>query len=406
MQYDVIVVGGGPVGCAVGRDIAAAGRRVLILEEHSRPGEPLQCAGLISTRTFSLSGVSRQVIQHRLKGVRLYSPAGQLMDLAGERVYALAVDRVAFDRDLAGQAVAAGAEMVPSARVTALAHVPGGVRAQVRRDGGSEVFTGRLVVGADGHNSLVARWLGLPPPLEKVPMYSAEVELEEQAQSLMTVFLGRNLAPGWFGWIIPLGAGRARVGLGAADRTASGKCNLRLLFNELTEQYPRLFRGMKIVRSTGGVVPLGWRERTYGPYAMLAGDAACHVKPISGGGLFLGLTAARCCAGTALRALDAEDYSEQFLSSYQQAWEAQIGGEIKCGLHHRQIFLDLSDREMDCLIGFFNKPYWRRLVLKHGDIDYHSRLAGKLSGAPPWARRFVTGGLKKLLCCCAAVSKS
>ena len=40
MNYDVIVVGGGPVGCAVARDITAAGYRVLVLEEHQEIGAP------------------------------------------------------------------------------------------------------------------------------------------------------------------------------------------------------------------------------------------------------------------------------------------------------------------------------------------------------------------------------
>jgi flavin-dependent dehydrogenase len=121
------------------------------------------------------------------------------------------------------------------------------------------------------------------------------------------------------------------------------------------------------------------------------------VKPISGGGLYFGLRAAGICAETVVAALTAEDCSEAFLSSYQRAWESTIGLEIRCGLHHRDVFLGMDDREMDDIISFFNNSYWRRLILKHGDLDHHSVIAGRLALAPPWARRFVYDGLKVLM---------
>jgi digeranylgeranylglycerophospholipid reductase len=93
MDYDVIVIGGGPVGCSVARDIAAAGFKVLVVEEHPKIGLPLHCAGLISSRTLELSRVSPRVIEHKLTGARLHAPGGEVLGLHGKRVYALAIDR-------------------------------------------------------------------------------------------------------------------------------------------------------------------------------------------------------------------------------------------------------------------------------------------------------------------------
>lgn len=187
LDYDVIVVGGGPAGCAVARDVAAAGFRVLVAEEHQQIGEPLQCAGLISERALALSGVTDGVVLHRLTGARVHAPGGQLLDLQGERVYALAVDRVRFDRELALQAEKSGAEVHTGARVADIELVPGGVRVNIiyrseLRPGvveisGAKRLTCRLLVGADGHKSLVRRWMNLPEPQEKVPLFAAEVEL-------------------------------------------------------------------------------------------------------------------------------------------------------------------------------------------------------------------------------------
>jgi geranylgeranyl reductase family protein len=401
-DYDLIVVGGGPAGCAVARDVATAGFRVLVAEEHARVGEPLQCSGLISARTLEISRVSPRVVRRSLHGARVHAPGGQVLDLTGKKSYALAVDRVAFDQDLAGQARDAGAELLTGARVDSLDYVPGGVCLSLA---GQSAVT-RLVVGADGHNSLVARWLGLSAPLEKVHMFAAEVELPGYDDHVVDIFVGRTVAPGWFGWVIPTGNGTARVGTGSSGRNPGEGAGprLRQVFEHLKETHPGIFRGLRIMKTTGGVAPIGMRGRTYGDRALLVGDAACHVKPISGGGLYFGLRAAGICAGTVVAALAAENYSKDFLSSYQRAWESTIGLEVRCGLHHRDVFLGMDDREMDDIVSFFNNPYWRRLILKHGDLDHHSVIAGKLAMAPPWAQRFMQGGLKMLMGCIGAIS--
>lgn len=393
-------MGGGPTGCAVARDVATAGFRVLVAEEHAGVGEPLQCSGLISARTLEISRVSPGVVRRPLHGVRVHAPGGQVLPLIGKKIYALAVDRVAFDRDLAAQARNAGAELLTGARVDSLEYLPGGVRANLA---GQEVFA-RLVVGADGHNSLVARWLGLTAPPERVPMFAAEVELPGLDDHVVELFVGRSVSPGWFSWVIPTGNGTARVGAGSMPGKAWP--NPRQLFDGLREKHPEVFRGLKIIKTTGGVVPVGLRKRTYGERALLVGDAACHVKPISGGGIYLGLKAAGMCAGTAIAALTASDCSEVFLSSYQRAWEQTIGLEIRCGLHHRGVFQEMDDQEMNNIISFFNNPYWRRLILKHGDLDHHSVIAERLSFAPPWAQRFLYGGLKALINSRSSVSLS
>jgi geranylgeranyl reductase family protein len=402
MDYDLIVVGGGPAGCAVARDVAGAGFKVLIAEEHERVGEPLQCSGLISARTLELSQVASLVVRRSVHGARVHAPGGRVLELAGSKAYALAIDRVAFDRDLAAQAVRAGAELRTGVRVSTLEYVPGGVRVSLTggrsgRTQMSDTLLTRLVVGADGHHSLVARWLGLPGPAERVPMFAAEAELPGHDDHIADLFLGRSLAPGWFGWVVPTGDGLVRVGTGAGDIKAGGGVGPRQLFERLRQMHPGLFGNMRIVRTTSGLVPVGLRSKTYGERALLVGDAACHNKPISGGGLYFGLKAAGICAGVAMEALSSGDCSESVLSRYQRAWEADIGTEICCGLSHRQVFQSMSDGEMDRIISFFNNSYWRRLILKHGDLDHHSVVAGRLALAPPWAQRFVHGGLKSIV---------
>ena len=393
----LLLLGGGPVGCAAARDLAEAGFKVLVAEDHSQIGEPLRCSGLISSRTLQLSRVSPNVVCHKLTGARVHAPGGEVMDLSGTRVYALAVDRVAFDRDLAEQAAAAGAQIVCCAKAVDLEFVAGGVRVKLQKRGYKDKIdelTCRLVIGADGYRSLVARRLGVLSQGKKIPLYAAEVELPNSEGQIVDIFIGNQVAPGWFGWVIPTGQGMARIGIGAH------RCP-RQFFQLLVERYPRNFHGMSILQGTSGYVRVGHLDRIYGPHTLLVGDAACQIKPISGGGLYLGLEGAALCAATAEAALSSGDLSEEFLSRYQGGWGKKLGVEINCGLKHREVFLGLTDEEMDSLIRFLNKPHWRKLILKYGDLDYHSALARKLSYIPFWARHFFKNGFKFMLACCS-----
>ena len=116
MEYDVIVVGAGPAGCATARLVAHAGYRVLVLEEHPAAGEPVRCAGLVSPRTLEAAGVGGDVVVSAVTAARIHGPLGAVLSVGGGRVYALAVDRAAFDRRLAEAAklVKAGLAVVPS----------------------------------------------------------------------------------------------------------------------------------------------------------------------------------------------------------------------------------------------------------------------------------------------------
>jgi len=399
MNYDVIVVGGGPVGCAVARDIAAAGYRVLVLEEHQEIGAPVQCAGLISKRALEISRVPSTVVLNRLNGAIVYAPGESILRLEGKKVYALVIDRRVFDRSLAEQARDTGAEILCGMRAVKFTYVPEGILVEAKNgEGECYFYSCRLLIGADGHNSAVARWLGLHQPLEKIFLYAAEVRLSEGNGRVAHIFLDRCLAPGWFGWIFPVGNNRARVGIGSSPLVVENKRESpRLLFNQLVNRYPLLFRDMKVLQNTSGVISIGFLRQTYEAHVLLVGDAAAHTKPVSGGGLYLGLRAGEHCAGTAIKALQAQNLTLDFLSAYQEKWEAAIGQEISCGLKHREVFLEMKNEEISFLVSFLNKSIWQKLILKYGDLDYHSWLAARLAFVPPWASHFLTAGLRKLI---------
>ncbi|MDK2895442.1 MAG: hypothetical protein PWQ98_1569 [Moorella sp. (in: firmicutes)] len=380
-HYDVAVVGAGPAGCSAARLIAAAGYRVIILEEHNQIGEPLQCSGLISPRTLELADYQGE-LRHALHGFNLHSPAGHTLGFQTNKTYAVAVDRVALDRQLADAARAAGAELITGARVGRLQYADDGI---ILHAAGTAVKA-RLVIAADGARSSFARRLGLRPR-EIIPLAAAEIELgpgSRAREDVIELFLGQDLAPGWFGWLFPAGKGRARIGVGVGLKGPSPRRCLDMLL----KRYPEYFSKAKILRYTSGCVPIGPPPRFYGERVMLLGDAAAQVKPISGGGLYLGLHAARHCARTAIQALEQKDFSAAVLAGYQEAWEKEFGAALRSDLVLRELFLSLNDTKADYLTRFFDNSFWRQFIARYADIDYPSVLVKKILGTGLLPRKF------------------
>ena len=391
MEWDVIVIGAGPAGCFTAMQIVPSGFKVLIIEEHQEIGWPVQCAGLISPRTLELSGVDKSVIINNLTGLRVFSPLSARLQVESSSALALAINRLTFDRELAVKAENAGAVVQRGLRVNGIERISGGYRLTAAGKNKMNVtMDTKLLIGADGANSKVARWLQLNHDNPKAVMFAADAELQCADTGLISIFLGQNLAPGWFGWIIPLDAKTCRVGTGFA--LVQPKCSPQRYFQQLVNHYPQIFKDLKIIRYTGGTVPLGLMPKIYSSHAMLVGDAACHTKPISGGGLYMGLRGAQICGQIAVEALSEGDLSETKMSHYQNLWEKDLGEEIISAMTHRQSFLDCSDEDIELVIRFLSKPLCQKLILKYGDIDYPSHLAKKLFS--PWKNNFLKVALR------------
>lgn len=379
-QYDAIVVGAGPAGSQTARLLAQRGHRVLVLEEHAAVGTPVHCSGFVTPRTLTEAGVSQDVVLNAIRGAVIYSPGGRALALGGDKVRALVVDRCAFDRRVAEGAQAAGAEVRLGARVVDLAWTEGGAEVAAVQRRALAGYRARLVVGADGVRSRVARSIGRASG-EMIWCMSAEVRLAGHPSDMVRVYVGRELAPGWFGWSIPLGSGRARIGIGGV--MGPGAPKPRHLFNALLRSYPSHFSGLEVESFGGGFIPLYGRARSYGDRVLLVGDAALQAKPTSGGGIYPGLVAARHAAIVADQALRRDRLSAAALAGYEEGWREELGQELARGADVRRAFLALSDAGLDRLVAVFDQPFLRPLIQQHGDIDYPSRMFARLWAATP-----------------------
>ena len=377
LDCDAAVVGAGPAGSRTARNLAAAGFRVRLFEEHRSVGVPSHCSGLISLRTLREAEIGEEAILHRITGAYVHTQSGAEVALGGGATRAVAIDRVAWDRALAEQAQHAGADLV-RARVTGAERENGHVRLTTQTDGRTSTITARLIVGADGAHSRVARSLGLLGPRTKSYNLGIEGRMDVRRADFVHVFVGQEMAPGWFGWIIPTGEGGVRVGIGSTNGLKPVECYQRLVL-----AFPQLFAGIEPCRMYGGTIPLEFAPRSYADNVLLVGDAAGQVKPFSGGGIYTGLVAARHAGATAIEALERDDVSAHNLRSYETRWKGEIGRELLRSLRFRRFGLALTEGEVERVVRALNAPGLQSLAERHADIDYPSRVLLRLARSAP-----------------------
>jgi geranylgeranyl reductase family protein len=380
-MYDVVVAGAGPAGSAAARACAEAGLRTLCIEEHGTIGHPVQCAGLLSLAAFAECRVSPRSVLNTVSGARFIPSSGAALVIDPGRPMAHVVDRGVLDREMAAAAARAGAGFRLKTSVVSFRNG----RVVTKGLGGREEIGCSLLIAADGARSSVARMLGLGragtylsglQAVARCPADPALVEIHPHA------------SPEFFGWVIPLGNGLARVGLcGEGDQRERLASLLRPL-------------GGGTLDLVTGALPLGPLPRTHGPRTLVVGDAAGMAKPTSGGGVYTGVRAARHAAAVAVACSEKGSFRERDLSRYEDLWKADFGRELALGMALYRARRELNPQELDALLAALSDPEIVEEIEQVGDMDRPSALFRRLALKPRVIRAagiLLRGGLRALL---------
>jgi len=390
-DYDIVVVGGGPVGGWTASNIAKAGLKVAVVEEHKQVGEPVQCAGIITPRVFDMVDFARPSILNQVRGANIFSPAGNKLAIGTEKVQAKIIDRSRFDSMIMDNAIENGAELISGNRVTGLVM---GETCEVTV--GEKVLKSKLIIGADGAKSNIRSWLGLEEPAYYLNGFGADITGVEMDRDKVNVFFGSQLAPNFFAWMIPAGD-IVRVGLCMREGQDTVYQYFKKLFEGSSPAAP-LLEGGQVTKTYAGIIPIGLPSKTYTDRGMIVGDAASHVKATSGGGIYPGMVCAQYCAQTAIEALEAGDTSVDMLANYQKRWLKDIGDELKKDIMIHKVFASLSDEQVEDVFRMVSDEETLALINQIGDIDYPSRLGWVLLKREPkllkYAGKFLRYGLR------------
>ncbi len=393
-SYDIIIVGAGPSGGHVASLLSKQGFDVGLFEEHHEIGRPVQCAGIVSNRIFEILGSKNGVI-NEIKGAKVHSPSNRTITIKGDKPRAWVIDRAEFDRVTVEGAVNSGCDLYLGSKVTNIKRKEGKILIEVRKSGTKSNFTGRLIIGSDGVGSAVARAFGFPRPKEVLSGFGAECLIENEIDSdYVDIFVGNKIAPGFFAWLIPTGS-NVRLGL----CTSHHNKNTRHYFEKLLlhKEVKEKLGEVKIEHYVAGAIPLGPMKNITSEGVMLVGDAACQVKPLSGGGIYLGLLCGTHCAKVAAEALELNDLSQKRLRGYFKLVQDDVGKELKRAATLRKIYLGLKDEHLEEGIKILDDERILTLIGKKGDIDYPSGLTKAVLQKAPRLMKFAGPVLKSLI---------
>lgn len=382
-QYDVIVVGAGPSGCMAAKYAAKNGARTLLIEEHAQIGSPVQCAGLISVRAMNECEVDldSSFVLQKIKGAFIYAPNGQSIKIGGSEVKSYVIERKIFDRLLAKNALKNGADILLKTKVIGLKNNNNNKILKVLCNGLEKNIKTKIVIGADGITSKIAKLCGLGQ-VKKI-LSGVQIEASYKCDpEFVEVFTGKYYANGFFAWTVPINEDIARIGLCINSINANPQLrNAHSSLLTLLNNHPIVSKKYKfcITDFVVGGIPIGTLKNTVADGVMIVGDAAGQVKPTSGGGIYPSAVCAKIAGEVAAKSILNKEVSAKRLYEYEKIWRSTIGRELAIGMKiHNAIFKKLRDSDLNKLIALIKDSNIVDLINKYGDMDHPSLILQKL----------------------------
>jgi len=181
---------------------------------------------------------------------------------------------------------------------------------------------------------------------------------------LVEVWLGDEVAEGFYAWVMPMDESTVRCGLGTAGRDG---------YDRLRGFVRRRFGVDKLEGVTAGLICTGPPvNRTVYSGLLLAGDVAGQVKATTGGGVVVGGLCARLAGETAVDALGCGDTCLGRLSEYERRWRGFYEGELKTMYAARRLMNRMSDERLNRLLAGLKEASLEDMLgdlVSRGDMD-------------------------------------
>jgi geranylgeranyl reductase family protein len=370
-RFDVAVIGAGPAGSTAAYRLARAHARVLLIDKARFPRDKPCGGGLTMRAVRQLPFSVEPVVEDRITRARCRLRYGGVIERESARVLCLMTQRRRLDAFLVERAVEAGAEFRDGVRVSVESET------RVRVDG--DQFEVEAVIGADGANGSTARALGLAGGIVNGVALEGNLPYERLPSGAWRGMLVLELAtvPGGYGWIFPKGD---HVNLGVGGWGEEGP-RLRQHLRVLCEHYGIELRELSELR--GHRLPMRRRETLLARgRALLVGDAAGVLDPVSGDGIYEAFVTSRLAAEHALALIEGRVES---LDAYHEAVQEALNPLASAGWGAKIAL----DRFPHAVFAVMRLPVTWRLIekLMLGEVAH----PGEAKGAGRKAMKLIEG---------------
>ena len=351
----ILIVGAGPVGCYTAQLLKERGYHSVLLEEHTMLGKPVHCAGIVSREVLTLIEpfISIDAIKSRIDNFSINTPWEEPFSINKEGI------AVVLNREKIDSSLGKGLDVRLGERVSSIKRKNGTYMVSTER--GRE-YEADVLIGADGANSIVRKYfldnyvgrdIKNDTSLDYYFGLQYQIKLDDSNPVInhneIGVFFNSTIP--FFIWIIPEKGHSMRIGV----LVNNGKKTLTdfMREQEIEGRIEKVFTGK---------IPVGFIPTSSDSIA-LVGDAACQIKPLTGGGLSFGLQSARILA---------DCIKEDKLEQYDSRWKKKFGPEIRFGMKARKIYENLDESQRGEIFKLFkkNSDFIENIV----DYDRHSKL--------------------------------
>jgi geranylgeranyl reductase family protein len=348
--YDVIVVGSGPGGSSCAALLARKGYSVLLLDKAKWPRDKT-CGDAVSGKSLKvlkILGIDKKIpkMQHsEIRGVIFSSPKGDVVDIpmkggADAPAPGYCCKRFVLDNIFHETAVATdGVTSMDEFQISDLlwdGDRVAGVKGASLKDKKEQEFRAKLVVGADGAHSVVARKTGCatPQPKHTCSALRAYYKGVKGPTDRIELHFIDDVLPGYF-WIFPVGNDEFNIGLGMLASDMQGRnVNLKEVMLKAIESNPLFKDRFKDAKPSseikGWSLPMGsYRQKMHGNGYVLIGDAASLIDPFTGEGIGNATNSALIASEVIDAALKANNVSEAMLKAYPARLWKEMGPELQ-----------------------------------------------------------------------------
>ena len=347
-EYDIIVVGAGPAGIPAAEAAARYGAETLLLEKNEIIMAKKPCGEATSLNTFRDMKIKPKpyIVIHKVMP-RVFAPDGRYIDVTNAPTYS--INKTMYLQELALKAAEAGVKIKVREEFECLSKKDNRYVIKTSK----EIYSTRVLIGADGYNSSVAHCLGIKEksePITTLIYLMVNVKLKDYESARF--YLGRNVAPRGYAWIFPKGEKIAEVGVGVRGGVA--KTYLDKFVNDHGDELGQA----QIIDYRGAPVPIGGLiNKNYGDGFILVGDAAGTVIPLTGAGIHSSGVAGRVAGEVAAKAVAVGNWSDNMMRLWREQYSLWID-KINVSLKIMRFLEKLDDNELNELRG----------ILKEDDI--------------------------------------